>query len=128
MAASRARAHDHTSDADDDMDWLAQAAPQFHTEPDALPDIYLPRAPSRDKDDHETGSDSEDGSGSDEDGSDSSDDDGDEDPAHPYNVPDNAHGWHNDGRVAYYGGDLQDTLCVVFLCSPLSRAHRHPTA
>ena len=99
-AAPRALARNHSvTEGEDDMGWLKRAAPQFHTQPEALPDVFETGAAG-----HGAGADSdEDASGSEsEDGSDSSDE---EDPLHPYNVPADAYGWHNDGSVAYLGNN-----------------------
>ncbi|KAH9922807.1 uncharacterized protein BXZ73DRAFT_91530 [Epithele typhae] len=100
VATIRARAHyqPEQPSQEDEFGWLKQAAPQFHTQPDALPSAYVTSSDARSEDD------SGDESGSDSDGSNSSDE---EDPMHPYNVQD-AQPWHNDGRVAYMEQDEDD--------------------
>ena len=93
--APQTHVHQPPADFDDDMGWLKRAAPQFHTQPDSLPQVYTSGRAARREDDSDS-----DASGSESDCSDSSDE---EDPMHPYNVQDTTQTWHNDGQGVFIG-------------------------
>ena len=83
---------------DQDLQWLAREAPQFHThlEPPRLPASYSPQPHCDD-----VSSDSSDNESA---GSDS-----DSDPYNPYKFQDPAKKWVHNGDFVYAADDLQDS-------------------
>ena len=112
MSTSR---HTRLAQDDQNLRWLAQQAPQFHDEePEPAVDFVRLERQSVDYDSDSSDSDAA-----------SEASDLDEDPDHPYNVPDTRR-WVNTGHSVYAADERGETQCVlsVLHCPPITHLLR----